>query len=229
LEFIAGRRWSGSLFPLTPEYIAAGDVWITTGTDGQIAGFVGAAPRECACSSIRRRHRPCAAPRSDEARQGHTGLEQAARRGPADDPLADPNATRFYERGADRRVALGRRCPPPAPAGWPWPRALPGPQIQTSNRRSGGSASSQIPWSSCRRVCGPLALRRSWNGGPAPDSLIRRKNSLMARFNSLQGRIKFPVPMRRELCRKPLNSAIDSEPIVALGGLDEQNSLYFPS
>ena len=39
---VAGRRWSGSLFPLTPEYIAAGDVWITTGTDGQIAGFVGA-------------------------------------------------------------------------------------------------------------------------------------------------------------------------------------------
>jgi hypothetical protein len=39
---------------------------------------------------------------------------------------------------------------------------------------------------------------------------------------------KFPVPMRRELGRKPLNSAIDFEPIVALGGLDEQNSLYFP-
>src|SRR5258706_11076406 len=57
---------------------------------------------------------------------------------------------------------------------------------------------------------------------PARDSLIRRKNSLMARLNSLQGRIKFPVPMRRELGRKPLNSAIDFEPIVALGGLDEQ-------
>jgi hypothetical protein len=42
----------------------------------------------------------------------------------------------------------------------------------------------------------------------------------MARINSLQGRIKFPVPMRRELGRKPLNSAIDFEPIVALGGLD---------
>jgi hypothetical protein len=56
---------------------------------------------------------------------------------------------------------------------------------------------------------------------PARDSLIRRKNSLMARINSLQGRIKFPVPMRRELGRKPLNSAIDFEPIVALGGLDE--------
>jgi hypothetical protein len=58
----------------------------------------------------------------------------------------------------------------------------------------------------------------------ARDSLIRRKNSLMARINSLQGRIKFPVPMRRKLGRKPLNSAIDFEPIVALGGLDEQNS-----
>src|SRR6202049_4833213 len=61
---------------------------------------------------------------------------------------------------------------------------------------------------------------------PARDSLIRRKNSLMARINSLQGRIKFPVPMRRELGRKALNSAIDFEPIVALGGLDEQNSRY---
>ena len=45
---VAGRRWSGSLFPLTPEYIAAGDVWITTGTDGQIAGFVGAGTPRCA-------------------------------------------------------------------------------------------------------------------------------------------------------------------------------------
>jgi hypothetical protein len=45
-------------------------------------------------------------PRPDEARQ--RGAD------PADDPLADPNATRFYEaqqRGADRRVALGRRVP----------------------------------------------------------------------------------------------------------------------
>src|SRR6202045_5513732 len=63
---------------------------------------------------------------------------------------------------------------------------------------------------------------------PARDSLIRGKNSLMARINSLQGRIKFPVPMRRELGRKPLNWAIDFEPIAALAGLDEQNYLYFP-
>jgi hypothetical protein len=50
---------------------------------------------------------------------------------------------------------------------------------------------------------------------PAPDSLITRKNSLIARINSLQGRIKFPVPMRRELGRKPLNLGNDFEPIVA--------------
>ena len=140
-----GRRWSGSLFPLTPEYIAAGDVWITTGTDGQIAGFVAAGTPRCACSSIRRRHRPCAAPRSDEARQGHTGLEQAARRGPADDPLADPNATRFYERGADRRVALGRRCPAACSRGVTLTSGVTGSADPNINRRSGGSASSQIP------------------------------------------------------------------------------------
>ena len=61
------------------------------------------------------------------------------------------------------------------------------------------------------------------------DSLIKRINSLMGRFNSLLGRNKFPVPMRRELGCKSLNLFLDSETIVALGGPDEQNSLYFPS
>src|SRR5690348_7365345 len=42
------------------------------------------------------------------------------------------------------------------------------------------------------------------------DSLIRRINSLMTRFNSLLGANKFPVPMRRELARKSLNLALDS-------------------
>src|SRR6202011_2149713 len=51
------------------------------------------------------------------------------------------------------------------------------------------------------------------------DSLIRRINSLMTRFNSLLGPNKFPVPMRRELARKPLNLMLDSEPVVALLGL----------
>ena len=56
---------------------------------------------------------------------------------------------------------------------------------------------------------------------PAGDSLIRRITSLMARFNSLLGRNKFPVPMRRELGCKHLNLASDSKLIVALGGPDE--------
>ena len=51
-----------------------------------------------------------------------------------------------------------------------------------------------------------------------------KRNSLMTRINSLQGRIKFPVPMRRELDRKLLYLALYSEPITALRGPDEQNS-----
>jgi hypothetical protein len=117
---VAGRRWSGSLFPLTPEYIAAGDVWITTGTDGQIAGFVGAGTPRCAghtgleqaCSSIRRRHRPCAAPRSDEARQ--RGADRLTIL------WLTRNATRFYERNNGARIGgspSDAGAPPPAPAG----------------------------------------------------------------------------------------------------------------
>src|ERR1700730_2905986 len=39
-----------------------------------------------------------------------------------------------------------------------------------------------------------------------------RINSLMCRFNSLLGQNKFPVPVRRELHRKPLNCLLDCEP-----------------
>jgi hypothetical protein len=46
----------------------------------------------------------------------------------------------------------------------------------------------------------------------------------MARINSPQGRVKFPVPMRRELDSKLLYLALHSEPIAALGDPDEQNS-----
>src|SRR5580704_11947417 len=62
---------------------------------------------------------------------------------------------------------------------------------------------------------------------PARDSLIRRITSLMARFNSLLARNKFPVPMRRELRCKPLSLMLDCEPVSALGGPDEQNSRYY--
>src|SRR5690242_20537838 len=48
------------------------------------------------------------------------------------------------------------------------------------------------------------------------DSLIRLENSLIARFDSLLGRKKFPVQMRREFPRKLL----DMLPYLApLGGL----------
>src|ERR1700719_3444626 len=84
-----------------------------------------------------------------------------------------------------------------------------------------------VPCSS-RRVLGhSVYFAVKWR--PARDSLIRRITSLMARFNSLLGRNKFPVPMRRELRRKPLNLMLDCEPVSALAGPDEQNSLYFPS
>src|ERR1700751_5255342 len=58
------------------------------------------------------------------------------------------------------------------------------------------------------------------------DSLIRVENSLIARFDSLLRRKKFPVPMRREF---PRNS-LDLLPYLAsLGGslgLNDQNSRY---
>ena len=45
---------------------------------------------------------------------------------------------------------------------------------------------------------------RTPNCGGRRDSLITAETSLIARFNSLQGRKKFPVRMRRELARKKL-------------------------
>src|ERR1700730_7485855 len=46
----------------------------------------------------------------------------------------------------------------------------------------------------------------------------------MTRFNSLLGPNKFPVPTRRELVRKSLNLALDSEPTIHSGGPCEQNN-----
>jgi hypothetical protein len=42
------------------------------------------------------------------------------------------------------------------------------------------------------------------NSGRERNSLIRAEISLIADLNSLQGRKKFPVRMRRELARKVL-------------------------
>src|SRR5713101_6200914 len=50
------------------------------------------------------------------------------------------------------------------------------------------------------------------NSGRKRDSLITAETSLIARFNSLQGRKKFPVRVRRELARKTLISCPFSLP-----------------
>ena len=57
------------------------------------------------------------------------------------------------------------------------------------------------------------------------SSLIGLINSLMARFNSLFSRNKFPVPKHRELCPKALDSLLDLASNDPLGRLIELNSL----
>ena len=70
-----------------------------------------------------------------------------------------------------------------------------------------------------------LTARLLRKAGPRCDSLIVPINSLMARFNSLFSRNKFPVPQHRELCSKPLDSLLDFPSNSALQGLIELNSL----
>jgi hypothetical protein len=67
------------------------------------------------------------------------------------------------------------------------------------------------------------------NSGRTRDSLITAETSLIARFNSLQGRKKFPVRMRRELARKKLISCPFSLPPRRHQASNRRNSLYFPS
>src|SRR6202040_3410616 len=63
-----------------------------------------------------------------------------------------------------------------------------------------------------RRQRSDLSPGRTPNCGGRRDSLITAETSLLARFNSLQGRKKFPVRMRRELARKKLISCPFSLP-----------------
>src|SRR5438034_8648238 len=73
---------------LAPEHIAAGDVWIATGADGQIAGVVALAPGGCA---------------------GHAGLKQAFHRAAPHMRRSRPGAAR----ARSRRSAATRRAPAP--------------------------------------------------------------------------------------------------------------------
>jgi hypothetical protein len=71
-------------------------------------------------------------------------------------------------------------------------------------------------------------LPKVQNYGPNPYSLIKLKNSLIARFHSLLGAKKYPVRSGRELAPKPLNMLRKFTPLPALRPAAERNSLYFP-
>src|SRR5260370_11163989 len=64
------------------------------------------------------------------------------------------------------------------------------------------------------------------NSGRKWDSLITAETSLIARFNSLHGRKKFPVRMRRELARKKLISCPFSLLPRRCQAPNRRNSLY---
>ena len=66
------------------------------------------------------------------------------------------------------------------------------------------------------------------NYGPDLHSLIKPKNSLIARFHSLLGDKKYPVRSGRELASKPLNMLRKFKDLPAPYPAAERNSLYFP-
>jgi len=55
------------------------------------------------------------------------------------------------------------------------------------------------------------------------------EHSLIARFNSLLRRKKFPVPMRREFPRNSLDLLPYLASLSGSQGLNGHNSLFFPS
>src|SRR5580704_4076722 len=69
-------------------------------------------------------------------------------------------------------------------------------------------------------MIGFVTRGRTPNCGGRRDFLITAETSLIARFNSLQGRKKFPVRMRRELARKKLISCSFSLPPRRRRGLE---------
>jgi hypothetical protein len=148
---------------------------------------------------------------------GMLGLEKAVHRAEAYAPVTD------------RRGTLGRGARPPAIALRSQARSHDitvtsgshrGGQIPGSSRRRSRFGQVGEPADPLLRgeallspaACPPCAIcsdtrfsprgRVKWR--PARDSLISRIISLMTRFNSLLGRNKFPVPMRRELSHKHL-------------------------
>jgi predicted N-acetyltransferase YhbS len=96
-----------AVLQVSPEQIAAGDVWVATGADGEVAGIVALGPSEQPNTldldklfvdpqQIRNGvGRALMAHAIDEAQ--HRGAKQLT-------VLADPNAAGFYERNGARRI-----------------------------------------------------------------------------------------------------------------------------
>jgi GNAT superfamily N-acetyltransferase len=92
---------------VAPEDIAAGDVWIATGADGQIAGVVALAPGDA--PGTLDLNKLFIEPRHIRGGVGHAllahALAEARRRGAERlTILADPNAAGFYERNGAVRI-----------------------------------------------------------------------------------------------------------------------------
>jgi hypothetical protein len=80
-----------------------------------------------------------------------------------------------------------------------------------------------------RRHSKPGTTSKNPNYGPNPYSLIKLKNSLIARFHSLLGGKKYPVRSGRELAPKPLTWLCEFTALPAPHSAAERNSLYFPA
>src|SRR4051794_41154149 len=84
----------------------------------------------------------------------------------------------------------------------------------------------------CCPTAGVTGRARLQNGvqtyGPNLYSLIKPKNSLIARFHSLLGDKKYPVRSGRELASKTLNMLRKFKDLPAPHPAAERNSLYFP-
>jgi N-acetylglutamate synthase-like GNAT family acetyltransferase len=98
---------------VVPEHIAAGDVWIATGVDGEIAGVVALAPGDA--PDTLNLNKLFVEPRDIRSGAGRAllahAVAQARQRGAERlTILADPNAAGFYERNGAVRIgkaALG--------------------------------------------------------------------------------------------------------------------------
>src|SRR3984893_18058905 len=111
--------------------------------------------------------------------------------------------------------------------------------MEKSRRRASRSASATsniggafFAFSATLEICRDDRIchqERMPNSGRKRDSLISAETSLIARFNSLQGRKKFPVRIRRESARKKLISCAFSLPPKCPQARNRRNSLYFPS